>query len=1123
MAPTSARAPPPPPEAPASPPPPPPPPSPLVTEAHVLRATRTVFDARGVAPSWSDASWLCVSDFGAFGDDADVPARETAWAQVGPWGAFALVSAFRLETDTWNALRFAARVSRPEFRVGWDLIDTQAPQTSGSPVTPSPALEPPPPSETIVSANETSRRFFSRRVRSVDTEPEEEPIRAANSSVSAAFLHKKADGWYEPWNLDPSQTSISFDPSSWREVFVPLDRALFFTGEPKAEVSWNRLSWRDVSGFGGEIQLRDVRLESWARRASIDDDTGEPDTTPDVRTADDENGTSEASRRDRVYVSAPPAPAAPALAVTKTQSQKRGDDASGDASSVVVVPSAPVEVASDARLVLVALFVALFVALAFVAACAVALLSRRAARRGRGGAGEKDEERGGEEKAFGARRRLREGVDSAGVSTRVDSLASPARPFRTSSSSRAPRRRPPPGPRRAASASDADAAFAARDSLPLFASEVFSQQKASAAFAPRREKRRDADDASPSSETRRLGVRVFSEMRNMRKSVSRTPSAQCSAGDSSTGGDFGGVLRGFDQPGVVNITADALALALETTASSVGTLASFESESRRVAETDEGEGSPISETDASDEDITSVDGIVDVTKHSRAFEALTASQFEADVALGAVLGKGASATVRAGTWTRRPSWTTASKPDVEPVPVFEKVAVKLFEPTDRNVDRKGSASFENELRVLRIIGGGKPSRLVAALAACADAGAVPEEEKRKMAENKTFPRVRAILMPLLDGGSLHDALRRAAETENPYETFPLAARLRALTHVASALRYLHDMGADLFASRSGRERDARRTRANPGSQSRVSVAHLDVKPKNVLLDARTQSAKLADFGSAILVTSDLSDQTERFSSRRAVGRAVDDADAADASDVDAAVDAMLDDAFPEETFDFRLSGAFSLTKPPGTINYMAPELFEGATTTPSVDDVCFLAPNASRLTRCDAWSFAMTAYETLTGSVPWRGLTPTQIVELVGVKDERPRGLGDPERITEWLGDDSEKLGRKTRSADASDRERKIFAVTFHEHLVEKCVVKCWARDPHDRPHFAETLARLRRLRRGLANRGLAKASKDAFFFPSARATARRERDDDASYGAAVPRSASSFASASLELSSASE
>ena len=231
---------------------------------------------------------------------------------------------------------------------------------------------------------------------------------------------------------------------------------------------------------------------------------------------------------------------------------------------------------------------------------------------------------------------------------------------------------------------------------------------------------------------------------------------------------------------------------------------------------------------------------------------------------------------------------------------------------------------------------------------------------------------------------------------------------------------------------------------------------------------------------------------------------------------------MLDDAFSETT---RVSGDVSETvfrKPPGTINYMAPELFEGAATTPSVDDVCFLAPasretrSARLLTRCDAWSFAMTAYETVTGSVPWRGLTPTQIVELVGVKDERPRGLGDPERVSDWLGD-----------ADASDRERKIFAAAFHEHLVGKCVEKCWARDPHDRPLFAETLARLRRLRRGLANRGLAKASKaskDAFFFPSARrTTARRERDDDASYGAAVPRSASSFASASLELSSASE
>ena len=165
--------------------------------------------------------------------------------------------------------------------------------------------------------------------------------------------------------------------------------------------------------------------------------------------------------------------------------------------------------------------------------------------------------------------------------------------------------------------------------------------------------------------------------------------------------------------------------------------------------------------------------------------------------------------------------------------------------------------------------------------------------------------------------------------------------------------------------------------------------------------------------------------------------------------MDAAVDTMLDDTFSETT---RVSGPrvseTVFRKPPGTINYMAPELFEGAATTPSVDDVCFLAPasrktrSARLLTRCDAWSFAMTAYETVTGSVPWRGLTPTQIVELVGVKDERPRGLGPgPERVSDWLGD-----------ADASDRKRKIFAAAFHEHLVGKCVEKCWARDPHDRP-----------------------------------------------------------------------
>ena len=110
---------------------------------------------------------------------------------------------------------------------------------------------------------------------------------------------------------------------------------------------------------------------------------------------------------------------------------------------------------------------------------------------------------------------------------------------------------------------------------------------------------------------------------------------------------------------------------------------------------------------------------------------------------------------------------------------------------------------------------------------------------------------------------------------------------------------------------------------------------------------------------------------------------------------------MLDDAFPEETFDFRLSGAFSLTKPPGMINTW-PQSCSSATTTPSGTTSVFSRERVSS-DALDAWSFAMTAYETLTGSVPWRGLTPTQIVELVGVKDERPRAWGIG-RITEWPG-----------------------------------------------------------------------------------------------------------------------
>jgi serine/threonine protein kinase len=274
---------------------------------------------------------------------------------------------------------------------------------------------------------------------------------------------------------------------------------------------------------------------------------------------------------------------------------------------------------------------------------------------------------------------------------------------------------------------------------------------------------------------------------------------------------------------------------------------------------------------------------------------------------------------------------------------------------------------------------------------------------------------------------------------------------------------------------------------------------LDVKPKNVLLDASTRGAKLADFGTARLVFSRGSLARDENIFRSDALSALSD----DERVVDAAVDAMVDET---ETLPLHARSRDSMTTmsaPPGTINYMAPELFDDV-----VGDFASGAGDVSRsLLRCDAWSFAMTAFETVTGSIPWRGLTPTQIVELVGVKDERPR-WGELER-RDWLGREesvSGEDGKENRRVDS-----RVAAVTARR--VASRVEKCWARDPLSRPPFAETLAALRRLRRGL-ERGLPGSANDE---EDERKRKRREDADPR-----VPPRGASFASA-LELSSASE
>jgi hypothetical protein len=287
------------------------------------------------------------------------------------------------------------------------------------------------------------------------------------------------------------------------------------------------------------------------------------------------------------------------------------------------------------RLLLVAFFVSA-VALAFVAACAAALLSRRfklAAKERRAIKKEKDEERGAAMDPSAYRRdgnttREYDAYDAA-VSPYGLTVSS-ARPSRTRASRAA--RRPPLGPpRRAASESDADAAFASRRDRRRDAIEVGDREGAFARSAKvETEKERKPSTVSDS------GTRS--------ECVSRTPT-KTSAGDSSTGGDFGGVLRGADQPGVVILTADALALALETTAEAVSAASSTPTSTRRDDDETADDFSSSSETFS--------DGASERGVSFARVPELTASQFQTQIELGAVLGRGASAVVRAGTWTRR--------------------------------------------------------------------------------------------------------------------------------------------------------------------------------------------------------------------------------------------------------------------------------------------------------------------------------------------------------------------------------------------------------------------------------------------------------------------------------------
>jgi serine/threonine protein kinase len=140
------------------------------------------------------------------------------------------------------------------------------------------------------------------------------------------------------------------------------------------------------------------------------------------------------------------------------------------------------------------------------------------------------------------------------------------------------------------------------------------------------------------------------------------------------------------------------------------------------------------------------------------------------------------------------------------------------------------------------------------------------------------------------------------------------------------------------------------------------IIHRDLKPQNILIEQDTLRAILSDFGVSRAVRTSLSPNS---------------------------------------------LGA-------GTVNYMAPELFEDGRADEKVD----------------VYSFAMILCETLTGKQPWKGIQPVRIASRV---------LGD-----------SEETSRPPLPSNVSE---------FTTDLVRAC----WHRDPNLRPSFRQILTALDR------------------------------------------------------------
>ena len=686
-------------------------------------------------PAPSLPQWLCVADVSR----TDAADARFAWAQLAPWGAFALVSAFELDASEWNVLRFEARISAAEARrveVRVDVAGVLGDEASAD------------------GASNTARRRSRRFLSLTDADPSgindddattpifppppPPPPRTGSSPPPASVAASLADALE-----DVGETA----ETEWRRGALILDPSgLVPTSDESAgrdaSLRWNRIAWRDVSGAGGELLLRAVAFESRVAAAADGDDAAfsPSDLAP-----------------------APPAPLAPsgppgdppgdppasASSTSPSTSAPAKVDASEDASPVAAFAPGRSGESSSAPFLLVAFVVAVSALVAVLLAAYV--IERRKRHASRVSKHASVDERGVREGPGSGTRRPHRGKTNRGTAA-------------VSSG-----RRPPLAPA--------------------------SREESSAGGTRGRR-------PSPSPPATR------------KTSCGTESRSRCSF----SGSEFGGASRGDEQPGVVELTAEELARALETTRSSGGDSSGGSSDAASPSHRPDHRGAGAFEYR----------------------EIQDPAAFDAEFQLTeTVLGAGASGTVVLARW-RRGRVARAAENVNEAAFETREVAVKLLLSEgavrgDETSAASAVAALRREVDVLRRV---RHPRIVRVIAAC-----------------PTPPRV-AVAMQLVRGRSLHALVRGDAAAPTPSvsaegpERSPLAfaRQLAILEDVASAFAYLH---------------------APP-----AAVAHRDLKPQNVLVDDRTGRAFVCDFGLARFVIAEKTagDSAARTDPRRTARR-----------------------------------------------------------------------------------------------------------------------------------------------------------------------------------------------------------------------------------------------------------